>query len=263
MPGALPRKQLLPTSAGRLEYILSGGGRPTWLLFNGAGIALEGWRGLYPGIERLGTVFGWNRPGLGRSDRPRVAQTASAVLAPLREMLAHCRLEPPYVLVGHSLGGLHANLFARRYPGEVQGVVMIEATHPRDAGHGLGHESRLVDALARMFPMPKPWFRANLHAELQCQEDSAREVEAAGPFPPVPLAVISGAQTPPRWLADAQAVARRRELQQELARMSPLGQHVLARESGHFPQRTEPGLVLSVLRAMAARLGDQAAVKPL
>lgn len=251
-PGTLPRKRLLPTRAGALEYVLSGHGRPVWILFSGAGVTLEGWQGLYPAIEEMGTVLAWNRFGLGRSARPRVPQTGTTVLATLRELLAHGALEPPYVLVGHSLGGLHANLFARLYPGEVAGVVLIEPTDPGE--HAYGRESRLAGVLARLFNQPAHLFRANLRAELAWQEATARELQQAGPFPPVPLAVITGARPPPRWLADAQALARRRAHQAELARLSPQGEQVMAWRSGHFPQRSEPACVLQVLRRMAARI---------
>ncbi|TFZ03344.1 alpha/beta fold hydrolase [Ramlibacter rhizophilus] len=257
MPGALPPRQFVATSAGRLEFVRSGRGRPTWLLFNGAGIGLEGWQGLYPAIEQFGTVFAWNRFGLGRSDPPRAAQTGDGVVAVLREALAALSLEPPYVLVGHSLGGLHAHLFARRYPEQVAGVALLEATHPEEQDHGRGHESRLVQVLDRLFPLPKVRFRANLEAELRWQAETAREVRQAPPFPPVPLVVVTGAQAPPRWLADAQAVERRRLHQRELARLSPQGEQVMAWRSGHFPQRTEPQCVLRALRSLAARVGAQ------
>ncbi|MEJ7929927.1 alpha/beta hydrolase [Ramlibacter sp. AN1015] len=255
MRGALPPRRLVSTAAGVVECIVSGQGRPVWVLFAGAGISLEGWRGLYPDIEQLGTVLAWNRLGLGRSTRPRVPQSSNAVVATLREVLARCELVPPYVLVGHSLGGLHAMLFARRHPSEVAGVLLLEASHPADRDHGRGQESRLATALDRLFPLPKAWFRANLHAELQAQEQSARELEAAGAFPPVPLIVMSGALPPPPWLADAQAVQRRREHQRLLAQLSPQGEQIVALESGHFPQRSEPALVLGAMRTLAVRLG--------
>ncbi|MBL0420311.1 alpha/beta hydrolase [Ramlibacter sp. AW1] len=255
--GALPRKRLLPTQAGALEYVLSGDGPPHWILFSGAGVTLEGWKALYPDIERLGRVLAWNRFGLGRSARPRVPQTGTTVLATLRELLHGCELQPPYVLVGHSLGGLHANLFARLYPQEVAGVVLVESTHPDDTVHGHGHEKRLAQVLGRLFEVPTGWFRANLEAELAWQQATVRELTQAGPFPPVPLTVVSAGRSPPRWLSDAQAWERRRRHQAELVQLSPAGKQVIARRSGHFPQRTEPQLVLQVLRAMAGCVAER------
>jgi pimeloyl-ACP methyl ester carboxylesterase len=81
-----------------------------------------------------------------------------------------------------------------------------------------------------------------------------REVEAAGEFPPVPLRVVTGGLAPKGWLDSPGAVAARRMQQQELARLSPLGEQVIAQRSGHFPQLTEPEVVLDVLRALAGSL---------
>jgi pimeloyl-ACP methyl ester carboxylesterase len=246
--------RFLQTRSGRLGYTVSGQGRPAILLFNGAGVGLEGWRRLYPAIERLGTVFAWNRFGMQGSDGPPPRQTGTVVLASLRELLGYAGVEPPYVLVAHSLGGLYANLFARLYPGETAGVLFLEATHPADRVVLKQHETQLVRALANVLALPQRLFQRNVQAELGCVEDTVREVEAAGEFPPVPLRVVTGGLAPKGWLDSPGAVAARRMQQQELARLSPLGEQVIAQRSGHFPQLTEPEVVLDVLRALAGSL---------
>ncbi|RYY52165.1 MAG: alpha/beta fold hydrolase [Comamonadaceae bacterium] len=144
--GVLPPAHVLQTHSGRLGYMVSGQG-PGILLFSGAGVSMAGWRPLYPQIQRLGTVFGWNRCGIQDSDAPRVQQTGAVVLGSLRELLAHTRVQPPYVLVAHSLGGLYANLFARRWPQDVAGVLFLEATHPDDREVLKKNEGQLVRAL--------------------------------------------------------------------------------------------------------------------
>src|SRR3954462_11619007 len=115
MPQAAPRRPPAPrvaqTRNGRVSYILSGHGAGRILLFSGAGMSLQGWEPLYPAIERLGTVFAWNRFGMQGSDEPGERQTGAVVIGSLRELLGYAGVEPPYVLVAHSLGGLYANLF--------------------------------------------------------------------------------------------------------------------------------------------------------
>jgi pimeloyl-ACP methyl ester carboxylesterase len=249
--GRLPRKQRYRTGAGSLEYVLSGEGAPTLVLLSGAGVTLEGWSRLYPGIERIGRVFAGNRFGVGGSSPPLLPQTGTVVVDSLREMLAALQLPAPYLLVGHSLGGLHVQLFARRFPRDVAGVVLIEATHPRDRELLKGHEGHLAKVLGNLLSVPQKLFRANLHSEMDWIDATAREVEAAGPFPNVPLAVVSGDNDPPRWLVPAEALRIRRAHQQALAKLSPRGRQVVARRSGHFPQLTQPELVLEVLREIA------------
>lgn len=248
---ALPAIQALQTRGGRLSFILSGRGATTLLLFNGAGVALDGWRELYPRIEELGTVFAWNRFGVQGSDAPSARASGAAVLASLRELLGYCGLQPPFVLVGHSVGGLYANLFARLHPREVRGVLLLEATHPADHELLQKQEGAMVRALEKVTALPQPLFEPNVQAELEAAPETAREIAAAGPFPAVPLRVVTGGLTPRGDPMSPAAVAARRANQQALARLSPLGEQVIAQKSGHFPQLTEPGLVLKVLRDLA------------
>lgn len=245
--GKLPRKRKRQVGAGTIEHILSGTGPATLVLFNGSGVTLEGWSRLYPGIERLGRVLAFNRFGVGASTAPARPQTGTMVLQSTRELLDALDLPPPYVLVGHSLGGLYANLFARRHSGDVAGVVLIDATHPGDRGSLHGHEGHLAKVLAKVLSVPQSLFRANLHCELDRLDTAAREVEQAGPFPAVPLAVVSAGKEPPRWLVPPATLRLRRAHQKALARLSPLGLHVVARRSGHFPQLTQPRLVLDAI----------------
>ena len=250
--GVLPPIRALQTRGGRLSFMLSGEGEPAIVLFSGAGMSLQGWEALYPGIERLGTVLGWNRFGMQGSDPPSNRQTGTMVLGSLRELLGYNGLQPPYVLVAHSLGGLFANLFARLYPDQVAGVLLLEASHPADQEVLKKHESELVQALRRMLTLPEVFFEPNVHVELACIEDTVREIESAGPFPEVPLRVVTGGLTPKATLMSPGAIGARRANQQELARLSPLGAQVIAEMSGHFPQMTEPQLVLQVLEELVA-----------
>jgi len=255
----LPPRKKLQTRAGALEYVLSGTGSPAIVLLNGAGVTLEGWRALYPAIEQIGTVFAWNRFGVKGSDAPRLAQTGAVVVASLRELLGYAGLGPPYLLVAHSMGGLHANLFARLYPQEVSAVLFLEATHPNDPEGLHPQETQLARALTKVLSRPQRLFEANLHSEIESVAHVMEEIASAGPFPPVPVAVISGGASPPKWLMPPEAVRARRAHQAELARLSPHAEHVVAQRSGHFPQLTEPGLVLDVLRRLAQRAVARAA----
>lgn len=249
----MPPTRTADTSSGPLEYTLSGRGPATIVLLNGAGVTLEGWSALYPAIERLGRVLAWNRLGVQGSAEPAAPQDGAAVVASLRELLARLRLPPPYVLVGHSLGGLYANLFARRHPDEVAAVLFLEATHPRDEEVLEQDPERLKRGLAKVLDESPTEFEANLHAEIDAAPDTVDEVASAGPFPAVPVAVVTGGIDPPANLLPPEAAQRKRARQAALARLSPHGEHVIAERSGHFPQRSEPELVLQVLQRLAER----------
>jgi pimeloyl-ACP methyl ester carboxylesterase len=134
MGAMLIDKRIVVIDDLKIEYATSGMGSPAIVLVNGAGGPLESWHKLLPHIEILGTVLAYNRPGVGRSTKPVEPQTGDVVVRSLRGLLGHLRLSPPYVLVGHSLGGLYVNLYARSFPGEVTGVILLDAAAPEDAG---------------------------------------------------------------------------------------------------------------------------------
>lgn len=84
--------------------------------------------------ERLAaeaSVFVYNRPGYGNSEAAATPRDGLTIVEELRALLRHQGLPPPYVLVGHSLGGLYMQLFARAYPQEVKGLVLIDSLYPR------------------------------------------------------------------------------------------------------------------------------------
>jgi pimeloyl-ACP methyl ester carboxylesterase len=251
--GALPQALKLQTRCGTLEYVVSGAGWPAIVLFNGAGMTLEGWRALYPRIEELGTVVAWNRFGIEGSDAPDRIQSGAVVVASVRELLHYAGIEPPYVLVGHSLGGLYANLFARLHPAEVAGTLLLEATHPRDHEVLRMDEDHLVRSLRKVLALPESLFRDNLHSEVEAVGHVVAEVQSAGAFPDIPVTVVTGGMPPPKWIMDGQALEARYAHQRDLVRLSARGEHELAAKSGHFPQLTDPEVVLAALGRLVTR----------
>lgn len=81
-------------------------------------------------ISRNASVFLYNRPGYGASDVARTPRDGHTIVNELRSLLRHKGLKPPYVLVGHSLGGLYMQLFAKTYPHEVKAVVLVDSLYP-------------------------------------------------------------------------------------------------------------------------------------
>jgi pimeloyl-ACP methyl ester carboxylesterase len=70
--------------------------------------------------------YGWSNPAPGPPD-------ASATVQRLHQLLAAARIEPPFILVGHSLGGLYVQAFAERFPRDVAGVVLVDSVHRRQS----------------------------------------------------------------------------------------------------------------------------------
>ncbi|QNA90266.1 alpha/beta hydrolase [Massilia sp. Dwa41.01b] len=98
---------------------------------NGSRATLDGWGKVMDAVSPSATVFAYNRPGYANSAAASTPRDGATIVEELRATLKQKGLAPPYVLVGHSLGGLYMQLFARRYPNEVRGLVLVDALYPR------------------------------------------------------------------------------------------------------------------------------------
>ncbi|WP_309893482.1 alpha/beta hydrolase [Archangium sp.] len=246
----LPSKQQASIHGQALEYITAGQGSPTIVLINGAGGPLEGWLRVWEPLSVLGTVFAYNRPGIGGSGKPVVPQTGEVIVEALRTLLLHAQLSPPYLLVGHSLGGLAVQLFARTLPEEVSGVVLIEATAPEDVSVMASHRSGFQRLAQRTLDAV---FGRDEFGEVEHVSRTVDLIQRVGPFPDVPLVVVTGGRPTMAWATSAQALTARAEHQRRLAALSPQGKQLIASRSGHFPQLTEPEVVVDAVRFVTAR----------
>lgn len=111
-----------------LHVTESGQGGPTVVLLHGAGDSSYSWLHVQKEVARFTRVVAYDRPGLGSSG-PGPGPDAERTVEQLHALLAAVGAPGPYVLVGHSLGGLIARLYAVRYPEQVAGMVLVDSTH--------------------------------------------------------------------------------------------------------------------------------------
>jgi pimeloyl-ACP methyl ester carboxylesterase len=244
-------KKKLTTSNGTFEYALSVQESPAIILINGGSGPIEGWHKIFHELSKDHTIMAYNRLGIGGSSNPVSPQHGDAIVLSLKQLLNEIGLTPPYVLVGHSLGGLYANLFARKFPDQVSGVILLEASHPQD----LKINDILpapIKAINRFLSIFDAFFPSRQWSEVHYVEQTAAQIEQSGPFPEIPLLVLSGSKKPP-FMSD-QAYEIRRNNQLDLVRLSRMGKHILAARSGHFPQMTEPELVIQAIRECTHRM---------
>jgi pimeloyl-ACP methyl ester carboxylesterase len=97
---------------------------------NGSRATVDAWNKVLDALPPDVAVFAYNRPGYGHSEATETPRDGATIAAELRSLLQQQGLKPPYILVGHSLGGLYMQLFARRYPDDVRGVVLVDAVYP-------------------------------------------------------------------------------------------------------------------------------------
>jgi pimeloyl-ACP methyl ester carboxylesterase len=197
-----------------------------------------------------------------RSDSAPAPRTGNDRVRDLHALLAAAQVPGPYVLVGHSNGGLFSLMYASRHPRQVAGLVLVDGVHPRyhrSLFRALRHlvpESEWPAAYAQLCAVPPlqlDWEQMDI-----CRsEHQARAQLAAAPLHAMPLAVISHGRTegPPSPETD---IGERvwAELQRDLAAMLPDATHTIARRSGHDIAHTQPGLVLRQVFEVVAEVRE-------
>ncbi len=107
-----------------------GEGSPTVVFESALGGSSLSWALVRSDVAEFTRACSYDRAGLGWSDADPMPRTAQRIVKELHTLLTNARMEGPYVLVGHSFGGLTARLYAAQYPEEVVGMVLVDPTHP-------------------------------------------------------------------------------------------------------------------------------------
>jgi pimeloyl-ACP methyl ester carboxylesterase len=124
-----PLGRLYKVGDRRLWLYCSGEGEPAVVFLSGAGTVGLDYFNVQQRAARLGASVIYDRGGTGFSDAAPEGRSAAATVSELRALLDVAGVRPPYVLVGHSLGGLFARHFAQLYPSEVAALVLLDPAH--------------------------------------------------------------------------------------------------------------------------------------
>jgi len=255
---------LVDIGGGRsLSLNCSGSGSPTIVLEAGFGGGMLDWVDVQPPLGRTTRTCSYDRAGLGSSLPIPGVHDASDEINDLRRLLHHAHIGPPYVLVGHSYGGLLVRLFADAHPNETAGVVLVESMGQNQDRRFLPIWQAQPARVRRALPKPgaNPVEKG---VDLRAGQALAAKVSTLGD---TPLAVITrgkpddgGPPLPPsvRRIMDRLWVT----MQDELAALSSDHVHVVALRSNHFVQRLgfgQPNVVVRAVRtvAHAARTGTR------
>ncbi len=240
---SLPGATTVGAGAHRRSVALLGEGAPVVVFESGLGNSKEVWESVFVPVAGFTRAVAYDRAGYGRSRSGARERDGATVVSELRALLRALDLPPPYLLVGHSLGGQFVELYARTHPEEVAGVVLVDARSVDFSRRCLAErvERCTLPWLSRMF-LP-----SGARAELGVATRTEEQIRAAGPFPAVPLRVLTATQRPAEmpnlrrvWAAT----------QAELSLLSPLGEQEICDRCGHFIQRDAPERVIEAIRSI-------------
>jgi pimeloyl-ACP methyl ester carboxylesterase len=256
----MPTARLCQTPLGARSLTVAGIGTPTVVFESGAGDGKEAWSSVFNAICAETRAVAYDRAGYGDSERSKERRDGLQIVSELRAMLRAENIAPPYVLVGHALGGTFAKLFARTYPKEVAGVVLVEARHSIFVKRcrKMGVPRLLYEPPIAMRKLAS----AAMRGELAASPVTIKQVRAAGSFPAVPLIALTRRKAANHWLG---GVARAwTESQRSLANLSVLGRVKVCEYSGYHMHKDRPEVVVSaVVKVLTAARYMQANNKPL
>ena len=121
--------QMIDVGGHRLHLFCQGQGSPTVIMDAGLGDSWLTWSKTQPEIAKRTRACSYDRAGFGYSEPGPYPRDSKQIVAELHALLGAAMIPPPYLLVGHSFGGYNTRLYASTFPGEVAGLVLVDASH--------------------------------------------------------------------------------------------------------------------------------------
>lgn len=217
----------------------------TVVLESGLGDGAKVWdrlRDEIPGIA----VFAYDRPGYGKTPATSAPRDPCTIARELHERLASAHIPPPYLLVGHSLGGQYAYAFARLYPHDTKGLVLADATPP---GHWEALQSEMPAHAGALKVLKALTFSRTMRREFNAQEECLDGLPAGTVGVPVRVLL--------RTRDNASGGEKLRRIDHELAKrwlaLTGASQLELVEGAGHYIQRDRPDFLANVIGQLIAR----------
>lgn len=235
---------------GRSLYLeCSGSGSPTVVMDAGLGNMHTTWQAVAPAVSKLARVCTYDRANLGTSDAAPKPRSSADVVADLHALLKAAAIAPPYILVGHSFGGISARLFASDYPTEVAGIVLVDPTPTTFVDGECAIVTASLCAVLRQGSDPSK------NPDGLDIVKSGEEIAQASPLPGVPFVVLAATNHQQAAITDP-AIEKQIEAlwQQEEAKLaaSVPGGKLDVVPSGHDIQTLHPDAVISAVKSVIA-----------
>lgn len=214
-------------------------GKPTVIMDAGYGDFSKAWNKIIGDISRLSNVLIYDRAGLGKSETSSNPRTSREMVTELKELLIEAKINPPYILVGHSFGGVNMRMFATEYQNEVCGLVLVDST-PED------YRERFLPTMSQDFQQAynKQFVYEGNYDEFM---ESLKQLKETRLKLNIPLIVLSAGKKA-HYSKESQELWN--EMQREILEISSKGELVIAENSAHYIQNDEPEVVVSAIKKL-------------
>jgi pimeloyl-ACP methyl ester carboxylesterase len=236
--------QNVDVAGHKLRLRVAGAGMPTVVLDYGLGGSIEEWNDVFPEVARFARVVSYDRAGYGKSEAGPEPRSHTQIATELHALLHRANIAPPYVLVGHSLGGANIRAFAHLFKDEVAGLVFVDPFNVNifTSQSVKEREAAMTQQEAALKDAP-----AGAQAEWKFlkgeDQNNFPQLRSFGAPPDVPMMVlVAGRDRPPHWVKSVLD-----EYAMWVAEASEAGL-VVTPESRHPIQRDDPALVISAIR---------------
>ncbi|MBE1553415.1 alpha/beta fold hydrolase [Sporosarcina limicola] len=249
----IQRKKLIDTSDNRRLYSkYSRKSTPSVIFIAGLGDSCETWNEVQGRISQETSTFSYDRAGVGRSHVASVPRTCLDLVDELSELLLELEVEPPYLLVGHSFGGLVARLYASLYPQIIAGMVLVDAAPEyKELAYEKVLPEKLVAANREYFENPM------LNSEKIDKVQSYKQIVDYVRISDIPLSIITrglpdkgGGEWPDKEILEIE-----QRLQVDFQWLSTSSKHRIAGRSGHYIHHDEPEIVIEEIIIMLKGTG--------
>ncbi len=221
------------------EYFGENNDKATFVFDSGYAWTLANWNPIREGVSKFAKMFVYDRAGIGQSEKDDRPRHSKQNVENLRLLLQKANIRPPYVLVGHSYGGVNVRLYASTYPEEVVGIILLDSCHE-------DQNKKMVHLFSE--EMQKDYFGGfgNENSLIEFDE-SLEQVRTAKSLGEIPLIVVTGGKqphhTPESW-------AYWMEFQNDLVKLSSKSKHIIVEDAGHAIHIDRPDAVLGVIEDM-------------
>ncbi len=247
-------------------------GQPIVVFESGYGTPMDNWDKVLEGVSQLAPLVTYDRPGIGESASVDEMPTIKNVADRLIKILNQLELPPPYILVGHSLGGLYVRGFANHYPEVLAGLVIVDPadftethTNKRSYYEVLNWEDTKVDSLIQSFIDKRKGSKSKVPLALQresqvlesIRENEFKEINEVS-LPNIPVHILTGGRfdKPKKYRSKAydEEALFRSKMKYRMQRWTDVIQSVdkgmifYSGDAGHFVHYDDPELLISSVR---------------